>query len=68
MKNLMILLLTAVLLLTLAACGEKGIVHCDSCGNEIVLDRGSKIEEDWIVFCATCEEELFGDNPVVSPN
>lgn len=66
-KRILSLLLLAALLLTLAACGETRTVHCDHCGADIELASDSNIEEDWIVFCKTCEEELFGDNPVVSP-
>ena len=62
----MLLAVLALLVLT-AGCGGTKIVHCDHCGGEIELAAGDKIEEDWIVFCKTCEEELFGDNPVVSP-
>lgn len=66
-KRILALLLPAAMFLTLAACGQTRIVHCDHCGNEIQLEAGSNIEEDWIVFCQTCDEELFGDNPVISP-
>lgn len=68
MKRVMTLLTAAFLLLSLlAGCGGTKIVHCDHCGDEIELPAGDKIEEDWIVFCKTCEEELFGDDPVVDP-
>ena len=68
MKNRMLALALAVLTLAvlIAGCGTK-IVHCDHCGAEIELPQNDKIEEDWIVFCKTCEEELFGDNPVIDP-
>ena len=59
------------LLLSLAllcGCGGKGgIVHCDHCGAEIELEKGSKITEDWIVYCKTCEHNLFGEEGVVAP-
>ncbi len=67
-KRILALIALAVLLLGLAACGGTKTVHCDHCGAEIVLPQSSNIEEDWTVFCKTCEEELFGDTPVVSPN
>ena len=62
----MLLAVLALLALT-AGCSGTKIVHCDHCGGEIELAAGDKIEEDWIVFCKTCEEALFGDEPVVSP-
>lgn len=61
------LLCVAALLAVLTGCGGTRIVHCDHCGDEITLSASDKIQEDWIVFCKTCEEELFGDDPVVSP-
>lgn len=67
-KRILALVLLLSLLLTLAACGgEPKIVHCDRCGAEIQLDPDdSHIDEDWILFCKTCEEEAFGDDGVVS--
>lgn len=67
MKRILALILLCAALLSLAACGAKKTVHCDRCGSEIVLDADSNITEEWIVFCKECEEEAFGDNPVVSP-
>lgn len=62
------LMLGVLMILCLfAGCRGTKTVHCDHCGDEIVLSATDKIEEDWIVFCKTCEEELFGENPVVSP-
>ena len=68
MKKRILALIPVVLTLIalLTGCGTK-LVHCDHCGGEIELPKNDKIEEDWIVFCKTCEEELFGENPVVEP-
>ncbi|MBQ3504936.1 MAG: hypothetical protein IJA75_09575 [Oscillospiraceae bacterium] len=66
MKKLALLL--AALLLLLPGCGETRTVTCDHCGAQIELPADSKIEDDWIVFCKACEEDLFADNPVVSPD
>ena len=69
MKKWIAATLTIVcLMFLLCACAESRIVHCDRCGAEITLDADSNIDEDWIVFCKTCEKEAFGDNPVVSPD
>ena len=66
MKKIGILL--AVLLVLLPGCAGSKTVTCDHCGETIQLPQDSKIEEDWIVFCKTCEEDLFAENPVVSPD
>ncbi len=63
-----IVALALLLLLLLCGCGEKKIVHCDHCGAEIEVDAKSDMnDEDWILFCKDCEDELYGDNPVVVP-
>lgn len=67
MKRLFAMLLALVMLLTLAACGKTKTLHCDHCGKEISIDADSNMTDDWIIYCAECEEEVFGDNPVVSP-
>lgn len=46
-------------------CGEKKTLHCDCCGSEVVVDGDSNMEEDWIIYCETCNEELFGDDPIL---
>ena len=66
MKRILCFLLAVLMLALLAGCATK-TVHCDACGDEITVEAKSNIEEDWIIFCKTCEEENFGDNPVVSP-
>ena len=65
MKKLLCLLLTLILMLTLFACGKKSVT-CDHCGNPIDLPANSNITEDWIVYCKTCELELFGEEGLVS--
>ena len=64
MKHLALIL---VLLLLLCGCSGTKTVTCDHCGSEITLSKDSNITDEWIVFCKECEENLFGDNPVVSP-
>ena len=61
------LLLLVCLVFLLPGCGKTKTVTCDHCGTEITLTAGSKITDEWIVFCKECEEALFGETPVVSP-
>ena len=58
-------MLLAVLLM-LSGCGKTKLLHCDNCNKELTVEEGSNMEEDWIIYCPECEEELFGDDPVVS--
>jgi hypothetical protein len=65
-KRKLLCILLALGLLLLSGCRkETRTVACDGCGQEITLDTDSKITEDWIVFCKTCEQELFGGTGVV---
>ena len=54
-----------VLLLTLCGCGEKKELTCDHCGEKVLVSEKSNMEEDWIVYCEKCNEELFSDDPVL---
>ena len=63
-KLLCVLLALAMLLLS--GCGkETRTITCDGCGQEITVDADSNITDEWIVFCQTCEQELFGGTGVV---
>ena len=59
-KRFIALILAAVMLLTLTACGAEKILHCDYCGAEVKVKADSNMEEDWIIYCGPCNEELFG--------
>ncbi len=48
----------------LVGCNEPKILHCDHCGVEVDVGSSSNMEEDWLIYCETCNEELFADNPV----
>lgn len=66
MKFISVLILCLAMMLMLFGCGkEPKLLHCDRCGKELTVDGDSNMEEDWIIFCPACEEEAFGDNPVV---
>lgn len=66
-KRIFALILSVLLLLSLASCGKTKTVHCDHCGEEITVSAKSNMTDDWIIYCKQCEEKLFGDNPVVNP-
>lgn len=65
-KKIICLLLALVLMLTLIACGKEKVVTCDHCGNQIDLPANSNITDEWIVYCKTCETELFGEDGLIS--
>ena len=67
MKKLIAILLTLLFLLSLTACGPKKTVHCDACGDAVEIEASSNMTDEWIIYCGPCNEELFGDDPVVSP-
>ena len=54
-KRMICLLLVLVWILTLAGCGA-----------EIQVQASSIVTDEWIVYCRTCEVELFGEDGVVS--
>ena len=66
-KRIFSLILAVLLLLALAGCVKTKTVHCDHCGEELAINANSNMTDDWIIYCKQCENDLFGDNPVVSP-
>lgn len=60
MKKLIIAIIAAVLMMSLflAGCGEKKILHCDSCGKEVKVKASSNMTEDWIILCPECRKKL----------
>ena len=65
-KKILSVILVAVLLLSLTACGEKKILHCDRCGVEVNVDADSNMDEDWAIFCNECNEEIFHDMDITN--
>ena len=68
MKKVLVLLLVACMLLAVVGCGRTKTLHCDGCGKEVTVKEDSNMEEDWIIYCEQCNEELFGDDPLLGPN
>ena len=67
MKKVCMILLAISVLLCFAACGKTKTVHCDHCQKEVSIAEDSNMTEEWTIFCKECEQELFGNNPVVTP-
>lgn len=68
MKKLLCFLGALSVLLALTGCGKTKLLHCDHCGKEVSVKESSNMEEDWIIYCEECNEELFGDDPVLGNN
>ena len=66
-KKMICLVLILVWILTLVGC-SKETVTCDGCGAEIQVQSSSNVTDEWIVYCRTCELELFGEDGIVSAN
>lgn len=64
MKRIFAAMMAVLLVLALTACGVK-VLHCDACGKEVKVKESSNMEEDWIIYCEQCNEELFGDDPIL---
>lgn len=62
MKRIIFACLVFALLLVAFGCGEKKILHCDNCHNEVKVDASSNMEEDWIIYCEPCNKALFGED------
>jgi DNA replicative helicase MCM subunit Mcm2 (Cdc46/Mcm family) len=66
MKKFALIILISLLALSLFACGKTKILHCDNCNKEVKVEQDSNMEEDWTIFCESCNEELFGDDPLLN--
>ncbi len=68
MKKSLCFLLAACLLFALTGCGKTKTLHCDSCNKEVKTYEKSEMDDDWIIYCNDCHEELFGDDPILGGN
>lgn len=53
-------ILIAALMLILAGCATK-VLHCDKCNSEVKVQENSNMEEDWAIFCESCNEEIMAE-------
>ena len=68
MKKLLCLFCIISLFLALTGCIETKTLHCDHCGTEITVKADNNAEEDWILYCDPCYDELFSDDPILGNN
>lgn len=61
--KLLILMLVAMLLLS--GCGKTRTVTCDHCGKSVKVKEDSNVDDSWILYCAECELELFGEDGLI---
>lgn len=64
-RKVICILLALTLLMVMAGCGKSRSVTCDGCGKQIRVGAGSEITDAWILYCQTCETELFGEDGLV---
>ena len=66
MKKILLVVTTLLIIASLAGCGKTKILHCDGCNAEIEVAENSDITEDWILYCSTCEDDIFTNNASVN--
>lgn len=72
-KKTAIIIALILTLLMLCACGgttetsgkSTKTVHCDNCTTELSIDEDSSMNDDWIVYCEPCSEELFSGEDLI---
>ncbi|MBE6688405.1 MAG: hypothetical protein E7588_03885 [Ruminococcaceae bacterium] len=68
MKKLIYLFVTMCILLTITGCAKTKTLHCDYCNKDVKVKESSNMEENWIIYCSECNNELFGDHPLLGNN
>lgn len=67
-KFIGIIFVVVCVFLVMTGCGKTKTLHCDNCNKEVEVKEKSNMTEDWIIYCETCNEELFGDDPILGNN
>ena len=67
LKRIIITISLISMLAMLASCGstKTKILHCDNCKVEVEVEESSNMTEDWMIYCEKCNEELFGNDPIL---
>lgn len=65
MKKTVLVFMVISLCFAVTGCAGTKVLHCDNCQNEVQVKESSNMEEDWTIYCAQCNEELFGDHPIL---
>lgn len=68
LKKILVAIIALSVLVCFAGCGAKKTLHCDNCQAEVQVDEDSNMTEEWILYCEPCNEELFGDDPILGNN
>lgn len=66
MKKVVFVFALMICLLTMVGCTATKTLHCDNCDKEVKVKKDSNMEESWVVYCDECNEDLFGDNPLLN--
>ncbi|MBQ3055208.1 MAG: hypothetical protein IJC88_03805 [Oscillospiraceae bacterium] len=56
MKKLVCLIFALGLFVFVSGCGKTKILTCDGCGAQVEVSETSNMTDDWIVFCAECDD------------
>ena len=65
MKKVLILGLIFAMLLSICSCIKLKTLTCDGCGKEVEVAESSNMNDEWIIYCEECNEEFFGDDPLL---
>lgn len=65
MKKIFCFVLVISVLFVFSGCGKTKVLHCDYCNREITVLESNEMNEDWIIYCEDCNEELFSDDPIL---
>lgn len=66
MKKILCILIIVSLVFAVVGCYATKTLTCDNCGKEVKVKESSNMDESWIIYCDECNEQLFGDDPLLS--
>ena len=65
MKKILCVLIMISLIFAVVGCATKTLT-CDHCGKEVKVKESSNMDDSWIIYCDKCNEQLFGNDPLLS--